>query len=408
MDLELRPITDDELREYIRVMEGAFGYHASRETIEEQRPTIELDRTIAGFDGSEIVATAGAYSFQLTLPGGRLEPAAGVTAVAVRVTHRRRGLLRAMMTHQLDDVADRGEALALLTASEGPIYRRFGYGPATTAANWRIPTQRAQFWRQPDTGGQMREVTRTDAQPVLPQVYDRCRRHIPGAVQRIPAWWDIWFADHQWTRDGASARFYAWHETDGQPDGYVAFRQRTSWEHGLAGNTLVIDELIGATAEIEAALWRHAIDHDLVTTIVARNRPVDEALRWWLTDPRLLTCTQVVDRLWVRVLDVPRALAARTYGTVDALVLEVVDPSRPANDGRYLVEGGPEGASCDRTDREPDLAMDVAELGSIYLGGVSPTALARSGRITEHSSGALARAEAFFGTAPLPWLTTGF
>lgn len=408
MDLELRPVTDDELRQYVQVMEGAFGYHASREVVDEQRRTIELDRTIAAFDGADVVATAGAYSFELTLPGGRLEAAAGVTAVAVRVTHRRRGLLRAMMDHQLDDIADRGECLALLTASEGEIYRRFGYGPGTTAANWRIPTGQARFWREPATGGRVREVRRSQAQPVLPDVYERCRRQIVGAVDRTPAWWDIWFADHEWTRDGASARFYAWHETGGTPDGYLAFRQRRSWEHGLAGNGIVVDELIGATPEIEAALWKHAVDHDLVTTIEASDRPVDDALRWWLTDPRLLTCTQLVDRLWVRPIDVAGALSARTYVTADALVIEVRDPFRPSNDGCYLVEGGPDGAEARRCDRSPDLSLDVADLGSIYLGGVSPTALARGGRIVERRDGALTRADVFFGTTPLPWLTTGF
>ncbi len=409
MNIELRAVTEDEYPEFARVAEGAFGFHLTREVREQHRASTELDRTIGAFEGSELLATAGAFSLELTLPGGRLEPAAGVTAVAVRNTHRRRGLLREMMDHQLDDVADRGECMALLTASEGSIYRRFGYGPASYGASWTIDTAEVAVHERPDTGGRLRQVTRTEAITLLPAVYERCRPGIVGAINRPAAWWDFYFTDHEFDRDGASARFYVIHESDeGAANGLLAFRQRRSWPNGLAGNTIVIDELHGATPEIDAALWLYAIDHDLVATVEASDRPVDETIRWWLTNPRRLVCTDLVDRLWVRPLDIARTLAARTYRTDDALVLGIVDPFRPANDGAYLVRGGPDGTEAERCTRAPDLSMDVAELGSIYLGGVTTTSLARAGRLAEHSPGALARADAFFGTSPLPWLTTGF
>jgi predicted acetyltransferase len=336
MDVELRPVTPDEHREFTSVMEGAFGSHVSEEAREDYRTVVEFDRTIAVFEGAEMVATAGAYTMELTLPGGKLERTAGVTYVGVRNTHRRRGLLRAMMDHQIDDIAERGECLAALTASEGSIYRRFGYGPASFQANWRLPTGGTTFARRPDTGGRLRQITRSEAEPVIPGAYERCRTVITGAINRTPAWWAIYFKDAESERDGASARFYVIHESAaGEVDGCLAFRQRRSWDHGLAGNTIVVDELYGTTPEVEAALWAHVIDHDLVGTVEAPGRPVDDPIRWWLNDPRRLTCTSLVDALWVRPLDIARTLAARTYPVADALVFGISRPV-PACQRRHL------------------------------------------------------------------------
>ncbi len=409
MSIELRPVTDEEFRDFLRVIEGAFGFHAARDNVDEIRANTELDRTVAAYMDDMIVGTAGAHSFELTLPGGVTTPAAGVTIVTVRGTHRRRGVLRAMMDHQLDDVADRGEPMALLTASEGSIYQRFGYGPATFEANWSIPTQGTTL-RQPSAApGRLRLVSRSDAIPAIPGIYERCRLAIPGAVNRSEGWWERWFKDHEWERDGGTARFYLLHESPGgTPDGYLALRQKRAWEHGNPTGTLIVDELFGETPEVEAALWQYAIDHDLMTTVVASARPVDEAIRWRLADVRRLGTTQVVDALWVRPLDIAGTLAARRYPINDGLVIGVVDPFRPGNDGCYLIEGGPDGAQAARTDRAADLTLDVADLGSIYMGGVTPSVLARAGRIDSGGDDALRRADAFFASSPAPWLTTHF
>jgi predicted acetyltransferase len=409
MDLQLRPVTDDEFRRFLGLLENAFAFDASSDDVGEIRSVTELDRTIGVFDSGKLVASAGAFSFELTLPGGILEPAAGVTFVTVRGTHRRRGILRRMMDHQLDDVADRGECLALLTASEGAIYRRFGYGPASYEANWSIPTENHRFIEPPHAPGRLRVVDKAEAAATYPAIYDRCRRTITGAVDRRDEWWTGWFTDRERDRDGASARYYVLHEdANGEPDGYLAYRLRRKWDHGLPDMTLVIEQLHGASDDVEAVLWQYALEHDLVGTISATGRPVDETLRWRLTDPRRLTCSQLVDGVWARLLDIPRALEARRYRASDTLALGITDPFRPGNDGTYLVEGSPDGASAARTDRSPDLSMDVADLGSIYLGGVTPSSLARAGRIQELTPGALTRGDAFFSAAPLPWLTTHF
>ncbi len=409
MDHELRTLDPAELPAAVRAHGAAFGHHPTDEDVECARLLFDPDRSLAAFDGGEVVATAGAMPLQLSLPGGTAVPAAGVTDVGVVPTHRRRGLLTAIMDRQLTDVAGRGEAVAVLITSETAIYGRFGYGLASSTTSWRLATEGSALTRPPSAAGQVRLVGAGEAAAVLPDVHDRTRRHRPGAVSRPPGWWRRWFRDRERDRDGASARFYAVHEgPDGRPGGYAAYRVGGGWEHGLAAKDVTVADLHATGAEVEAALWRFLLDLDLVVAVQASRRPVDEALRWRLADPRRLVVTEVVDDLWLRLLDVPTALAARRYGTEDRLVVELTDAFRPANGGRYLVEGGPAGAVCARTGAGPDLAMTVADLGTLYLGGVPATVLAAAGRVVEHRPGALARADAFLGTAPAPWCGTFF
>lgn len=410
MDLELRPILDEEYPAYSRNLEGVFGHVSTDQTVEEWRLLFEPDRSLAVFDAGEVVATAGAFSFDLTLPGGTTTPTAAVTAVGVRSTHRRRGLLTAMMRRQLDDVADRGESVAILTASEGVIYGRFGYGLACSNGFWQLSTAGTVLRHPPRADGRLAVVDAATAAKTIPGVSEQARFRHSGALRRTPGWWERWFLDREPWRDGASARFYVLHTAAaGEVDGFAAYRiKHEPWRHGLAANTLVVDELDATDDEVEAALWQYLIDVDLVATVKAVGRPVDEPLRWRLADPRRLSVTDVIDHLWVRVLDVPRALEARRYATEDRIVLEVSDDFRPETAGRYLVEGGPDGARCRRTDDPADLAMSVVDLGALYLGGASPTVLARAGRIVERTPGALRRADVFFPSAPAPWCSTEF
>jgi len=411
VDLELRPIADEEYPAWSRTIERAFGAQPSQQEIEDWRLVFERDRSLAVFDGADMVATTGAVSFDLTLPGGTVTPVAGVTAVAVRATHRRRGLLRALMERQLDDVSARGEALAVLTASESVIYGRFGYGLASSNAWCRIDTAGTELRRRPDAGGRLRQVESDEAGRAIPAVYDRARTRHPGALSRSARYWQRWFLDREYGRPGgASARFYVLHlDADGTPDGYVAYRAKEGdWGHGLADGTVIVEELDAVDDEIEAALWQYVLSIDLVRHVRADARPVDEPLRWRLADPRRLQTAAVFDHLWVRLLDVPAALSARRYPVDGGLVLDVRDPFRPAAEGRYLVEGGPDGAACQPTDRAPDLTLDVAELGALYLGGVAATTLGRAGRVEERTPGALRTADAFFTSTPAPWCCTPF
>lgn len=410
MNLEVRPIEDEEFADYTRTIMSAFGGHPTDEDLEFQRIGFERDRSLAAFDAGAVVGCAGAISFELTLPGGTSTPVAGVTAVGMRPTHRRRGLLTALMGRQLDDVAARGEALAVLLASESVIYGRFGYGQANTNAHWELRTEGTRFRQRPSQAGRFRLVDKEEASKLVPALHDRIRLRHPGAVGSNEGWWERWFVDRKEWHDGASARFYVIHESaGGEPDGYLAYRVKEGdWRHGLADNTLQIASLEAVDDETAAALLEYAIEVDLVAKVTAWSRPVDEPLRWRLADPRRMSLTDAGDHLWARLVDIPAALAARRYGTDDRLVIEVVDAFRPANDGRYFIEGGPEGAACTRTEDEPDLAMGIEDLGALYLGGVQPTVLAKAGRVAERTSGALRRADALFLSSPAPWCWAGF
>ncbi|MGI8807217.1 MAG: sterol carrier protein domain-containing protein, partial [Acidimicrobiales bacterium] len=193
------------------------------------------------------------------------------------------------------------------------------------------------------------------------------------------------------------------------PDGYVTYRVHGNWDGGLPGHTLAVEEIVAMSAEVRAGLWQYCFGVDLVGTVRAGNVPVDDPLRWMLADPRRLRVTAVNDFLWVRLLDVEAALAARTYGSDARLVLEVADGPCPGVAGRYRLDGGGGGpAECRRTDELPEIALDAADLASAYLGGVRLTTLARAGLVAELVPGAVSRADAMFAGGPPPASSTMF
>jgi predicted acetyltransferase len=412
MDLELRAITDDERRAFNRAVATAFGGIPTEAELDEWGDELAVDRTLAAFDGDEIVANAGAYTFELTVPGGARVPTAGVTVVGVRATHRRRGLLTRMMDEQLDDVAQRGEPLAALTASESSIYGRFGYGQATSSTWWQLTREGTAFASPSAASGTVRLVDRDTALAAVPAVYDGAARARVGEVTRSEKYWERVYKEGRQpaspSGDGTPFFTAVHYDAAGSPDAFARYSVKGEWPHGRAANVLRVHEAHATAAEAEAALWEYLLGVDLVGSVRADDRPVEEPLRWRLADPRRVEVTQLTDHLWVRVVDVAAAMSARTYATDDALVLALVDPFRPINDGAWLVEGGPGGATCARTDRDPDLVLSAADLGALYLGGVSASTLALAGRVEERTRGAVARADRFLASHPAPWCSTHF
>ncbi len=407
---ELRAIGDEEFSTYARVSHGAFGGVPGGAEIEEARRLTELDRTVAAFEAGRMVATAGALSLELTLPGLTLLPVAGVTDVGVLPTHRRRGLLRSLMAHQLEDVAARGEAAAVLLASESIIYGRFGYGAAVASAGIEVDPHRSAFAAAFTDPGGVRLVEREEVAKLLPDVHDAARRQQPGDVSRPVAWWQVVSADGEHRRRGRGPLFWVLHvDAAGQPDGFASYRlQHGQWAGGLPDHQLHVEDLVASDPTVEAALWRFLLDADLVRSVVAWSRPLDEPLAWRLEDPRQRRVTRVSDFLWLRLLDVPAALSARRYPARGRLVLDVVDTFRPQTSDRYVLEAGEDGAWCATTTDAADLVMGITDLGACYLGGVRFTTLARAGRVNERSAGALARADAMFSCDPPPFCRTGF
>jgi predicted acetyltransferase len=413
MDVEIRTVSADELPEVVRAVDASWGHHADDDDIEDARDLAELDRTFAAFDRGRPVAVAAAVSFELTVPGGVIVPSSGLTDVGVLPTHRRRGLLSALMARHLDDARARGEAVAALVASEATIYRRFGFGPAVVSAAVEIDRARAAFAAPTDdVPGDLRLVGPEEAALLLPEAYDRYRRAQPGEVSRSDAYWDVILRDRERWREGASARFVVVHDApdgigdgigDGIVDGYATYRMRAGWPQGVPDFALEVEEVVATSAPAGAALWRYLLDVDLVGTVSAWNVPVDDPLRWRLADLRALRVTAVRDLLWLNLVDVAAALSARRYAAPGRLVVEVRDA------GRYLLDAAPDGATCRPAPvRSPDLTLRIEDLASTCLGGVPWATLARAGRVVEHTSGAARRADTLFASDPPPHSVTDF
>jgi predicted acetyltransferase len=408
MDFELRAVTEEEVPSFLRSSEAAFGVQVEDEALEVEGRLVEVDRSLAVLDGADIVATAGAYSFELTLPGEVLTRAAGVSYVGVLPTHRRLGLLRAMMRRQLDDVRARGEPLAVLTASEGGIYGRFGYGPATFVASYDNDRP-SGLRRAPD--GTILLVSTEVAAEAFPTVYDEARRRRPGEVGRSRDWWDVFFHDSEGRRIGAGPLFFALRtRAGGELDGYVAYRYDRRAEGGSGDDAVVrVEELCAVSPTAYADLWAYVCDIDLTRAVHARARRLDEPLRWQLQDPRRLRLAWMQDHLWVRLVDLPAALEARRYPVAGSVVIQVDDAFCPWNEGRWRLDAGPSGCEARAVSGlSADLSLGVAELGSTLLGGLTFSELARGGRVMEEASGAAARTDAMFGTDPLPFCGTDF
>jgi predicted acetyltransferase len=409
MDIEIRPMTPADGDQFTNVIATAFGETFTGEEVADHDRWFEYERSIGAFDGDRLVGTGGAYSMDLTLPGLTTIPIGGLTAIAVLPTYRRRGILRSMIAYHFEETEGRGELVSGLGASESVIYGRFGYGLATTFADYEIDPRRGQFLRPPATRGRLRLLEPEETAKIVPPLYDRYRRRQPGELSRPQAWWDVYARDPDWTRQGASRHYDVVYESEpGRVDGWVSYRVENRWPNGLAANVIKVRMLVGLTSEAEAALWRYVLDLDLAGTVQLHGRPVDDPVRWRLADPRRLRVTDLGDHLWLRLLDLPGALAARRYAVADALVLEVTDALRPRNQGRFRLEGGPDGAACGPATAAPDLVLDIADLGAAYLGGASLASLARAERVTEHTPGALLRADRMFAADPPPVCTTHF
>ena len=369
MEHEIRPITEDEFEEWVGVFALTFGFDIHPDDREVWRERTELDRTMAVLDQGRIVGTGAAISYRLTVPGGGTVGSAGVTAVSVAPTHRRRGLARDMMRHQLMDIRDRGEPTAVLWASESQIYGRFGYGMAIEGANLTIDRRHARLRRDVSpVEGSVRVITRMDeARATIPDLYDRATAGVAGTITRNPADWTDYFHDPERRRRGSSAvRFAVW-ERDGQPVGYARFRQKLAWTDMQPDSTLRVAEVLAVDGGAYTALWSFLLGVDLVATIEVSEARVDEPVVELLDQPRRVR-RSLGDTIWLRLLDVPAALTARRYAAEGDLVVEAVDDFLAESGGVFRLTGGPDGASCEPTGADPDLRIATADLAGAYLG----------------------------------------
>ncbi|MDY7106392.1 MAG: GNAT family N-acetyltransferase, partial [Actinomycetota bacterium] len=341
--MELRAIRPDEVAEYTRTIGLGFGHSMSEKAIELRNGEVEPERTRVVFDGDRMVATSGALTFRLATCGGGEVGASGITAVTVRTTHRRRGLLRQMMTALLDDAAERNEPVAILLASEAGIYGRFGFGQAADACRVRLDRRTATL-RPFDDPGTIDRAEGKDLGDTVKGLYARWWPTRPGAPSFTPGWFGVWLADDEGDRDGGSELICAVHrDGDGNADGYVVYRLKPTWTDGNPDGTVRVTDLVAMNDTAHLALWQHLLSIDLMTTVEAFPRPLDDPIRWALTDPRHARIDLVTDFLWVRPLDVAAMLAARSYRIVDDVVLDVVDDTRPQVGGRFRLTTSADG-----------------------------------------------------------------
>jgi predicted acetyltransferase len=405
----LRNVTSDEFEPWARMIADTYGVDRSEAELADQRAATDLGRTVAAFDGGRPVAGASVYRRMLTVPGNVM-PVAGVASVGVAPTHRRRGLLTSMMRRQLTDLHDNGlEPIAALRPSEAGIYARYGYGPATLGNQIRCDRRAMRF--RPDTdfgGGTVRLLPADQADPLVRKVYEQARTGTAGWPDRKECHWRVRLADRPESRGGAtSLRFAVHQENDGPVTGYVLYRH-TSVPDVLGDTTGIVQvvELAALSRQAYAALWRFLAGLDL-TTRIEYEGAADEPLPHLLTEPRAVR-SALVDRLWVRLVTLDRALAGRRYALPLDLVLDVRDDFCPWNTGRHRLRADGEHVSCERTTAPADLRMTVAELGAAFLGGTTLAALAAAGLVEELRPGALAVASVAFRGEREPWYPGGW
>ena len=409
-DITVRQIRDDELATFLDTLTTGFLERPDvDQLVEELRPLWDLERVWAAFDGGRMCGTFRSWPTELTVPGTARLPASAIAAVTVLPTHRRRGIMRQLVAAEHAALRARGEVAGLLHAAEYPIYGRFGYGPACEEATWTVDARSAQF-RGPSSGTVELAAVDTVSRDAIKTVFETWRQRTPGEIRRRDARWDDDLGLHATAWGDRWKGFLAVHRGPaGEVDGYVRYsRTDDRWDDGQPRNAIRVDELHALTDDAYGALWRYLAEMDWVATIKAERRQAHERLPWLLTNARTARLSELADGVWVRLFDVPLAMARRTYEREGDLVLEVIDAESTGGRSRIHLEAGPDGAVCGVTDRAPDLTLDVSALSAAFLGGTSLRASVAALGVDEHRAGALLEADRLLRTTEAPWCSTFF
>jgi predicted acetyltransferase len=405
--VEVRPITESEFQDWQRALATGFlrPPHLSADQLDARRRQFVPGRLLGAFDGPRCVATFRSFDQELTAVGGATLPADAISNVTVTPTHRRRGLLTRMMSRDLAAAKERGDVVATLIAAEYPIYGRYGFGPATTLTEWTIEVARSGLdprWSRPEDGGRIDLVDGEDIRKLGPDLHERFRRSTPGAVSRNELWWQGRTGVIRWEADWKEPYFAVYRSAAGEVEGMASYEADDNWQGKQPYNTAEVHWLFGTSPAAERALWHYLCSIDWITRVKSGWRSPDDLLPHYLPDPRAARITSQADWLWVRILDVVRALEARTYDRAGSLVLEVADRQGLAG-GRFRLDASPDGASCTPTTDTPDLALGIAELASVWLGDQSVARLHTLGRVQEERVGAAREADALLRASGRPW-----
>jgi predicted acetyltransferase len=410
MSVDIRPCPPERFEELIKTAEIAFSEDMPDDMVGRVKAVADPARFLGALDRDRFVGTGGVFSLNLRVPGGEL-PTGGVTFVTVVPSHRRQGILRRMMRLMVDDCHARSEPLAALWASQGAIYQRFGFGLATFSVNLEAEMGRALFARDWPAEGSCRMLRAGEGLDLVRPVYEAARSRRAGFLARPPEWWVGQLPLVEKDAKGGEARRLVVYEADNGPEAYAVYKTKSDWSVRGSNGIVTVDEAIGSTERGTREIWRFLLSLDLMRTLKTWRLPPDHPLVLLSAEPRRLGMT-LGDGLWLRIVDAQAALEGRTYG-IDGrgngrVTLDLRDDYCPWNAGRWALEVTDGHARATRTQAEPDLELDANDLGSLFLGGFSATALARAGRVVELRAGGLADADRLFPTAVMPWCPQEF
>ncbi|MEU8237450.1 GNAT family N-acetyltransferase [Actinoplanes missouriensis] len=379
-ELSVRPATTDDFAAICDLLGTVFHEDVFPEL---EAEIYETERSLVADDGGTVVGHADAFTRDLTVPGA-VVPAAHVSGVGVLPTHRRRGILTRLMQRQLREIAEAGrEPIAVLWASETKIYPRFGYGPACSRLSLSIMNREVRLPAPPATpSGHLRMAEPKELLAVITKLYEQLRPAKVGWSSRDDRWWRHVLSDPKERRDGATPLRAVVHDGPGGPTGYALWRVKDDWNAYGPNGDVQVREVVAEDPETYQALWRFLLGVDLSRTVTYRLGALDEPLQYLVDEPRRLGAS-VGDGLWLRLVDLPAALAARRYAADVDVVIEVSDPLLEQNTGRWRLVGGPTGAICSRTTEPADLSCTVTDLGAAYLGSTSLASLTAAGRVRQ-------------------------
>ncbi len=402
MKIEYRSATKEEWHPFGAAVSRGFGNHPPTDDRARERWDLfgKTMKTVGAWDGDQIVGTSGSFMSETTVPGGAKLPAALVTIVTVAATHRRRGLLTNMMSRLLKNAYERGEPIATLWASESIIYGRFGYGMAGQHYETRIRSKKATLVHLPEIKGSVHYADMARVREVGPDIWTRTAANWPGMPERDADGWQTHMQLPEDESKPEDRRFFAVYEEDGRADGYVSYK---TTDLGPSESSVRIGDLIATTDAAHAALWNFILNIDLIGEVKYDTMSLDDPLWWMLSDPRHLKRTPY-DAIWLRLLDVERALSARTYASPVDIVFSVEDEFCPWAAGSYRLTADESGkAECMRTNDAADIVLPAASLATCYFGSVKFADLARAGRAGENTDGALLAADRAFAAEREPW-----
>ncbi|MFE7596806.1 GNAT family N-acetyltransferase [Streptomyces sp. NPDC057494] len=409
MTVDVRAVTESEFPDWQLALRTGFLRTpvVSDAEVADRLAHADLARTLGAFDRDRIVATFRSFRQEVSTVGGGSLAADAITQVTVSPTHRRRGLLSRMMSADLAAAKERGDAIATLIAAEYPIYGRFGFGPASWAAEWSVDVRRAGLdprrSGRPEDGGRIDLTDGDEIRKIGPAVHRRLAGVRAGVTDRDKRGWELGTGLGHQSHPWREPYYVVYRSASGEVEGFAAYSADDKWDDAKQPqNTATVRDLIAVTPAAERALWHYLCSIDWVATVRSGYRAPDDPLPLLLPDPRAARTLTYVDMLWVRALDVVRVLESRTYPVEDSLVLEVRDAGGLAG-GRFRLDASPAGASCARTTASADLAFDVAEVGTLAFGDESAVRLSRLGRVEELTPGAAARADLLFRTPLRPF-----